>query len=314
MPDIDLITSSVAQIKAGFEEHRYICSDQIATAVYLAFHLRKPILIEGPPGVGKTELAKTTAELFALPLIRLQCYEGLDEAKAIYEWKYGKQLLYTQVLKETLDEVLQGAKGFRESVARLHEFGDIFFSEEFLEPRPLLKALKEENGCVLLIDEVDKSDHEFESLLLEILSDFQVSIPEIGTVKAVAEPPLVFLTSNNTREISDALKRRCLHLYIPFPDLELEQRIIHARVPEIPPELRRQLVAFIQELRDLDLKKVPAISETIDWARTLLLLHSESLDPELVRNTLNVILKFQEDIINVQGEITAITNKVKAGR
>lgn len=314
MPDIDQITSSVAQIKAGFEEHRYICSDQIATAVYLAFHLRKPILIEGPPGVGKTELAKTTAELFSLPLIRLQCYEGLDEAKAIYEWKYGKQLLYTQVLKETLDEVLQGAKGFRESVARLHEFGDIFFSEEFLEPRPLLKALKEENGCVLLIDEVDKSDHEFESLLLEILSDYQVSIPEIGTVKAVAEPPLVFLTSNNTREISDALKRRCLHLYIPFPDLELEQRIIHARVPEIPPELRRQLVTFIQELRELDLKKVPAISETIDWARTLLLLHSESLDPELVRSTLNVILKFQEDIINVQGEITAITNKVRAGR
>jgi MoxR-like ATPase len=314
VPDIDQITSSVAKIKAGFEEHRYICSDQIATAVYLAFHLRKPILIEGPPGVGKTELAKTTAELFSLPLIRLQCYEGLDEAKAIYEWKYGKQLLYTQVLKETLDEVLQGAKGFRESVARLHEFGDIFFSEEFLEPRPLLKALKEENGCVLLIDEVDKSDHEFESLLLEILSDYQVSIPEIGTVKAVAEPPLVFLTSNNTREISDALKRRCLHLYIPFPDLELEQRIIHARVPEIPPELRRQLVAFIQELRELDLKKVPAISETIDWARTLLLLHSESLDAELVRSTLNVILKFQEDIINVQGEITAITNKVKAGR
>ena len=211
------IAASVASLQQHLETHRYICSAQIATAVYLAYHLRKPVLIEGPPGVGKTELAKTTAEMFDLPLIRLQCYEGLDEAKALYEWKYGKQLLYTQVLKQTLDEVLQGAKGFAESVKRLHEFGDIFFSEEFLEARPLLKALQEERGCVLLIDEVDKSDHEFESLLLEILSDYQVSIPEIGTVRARHEPPLVFLTSNNTREISDALKRRCLHLYIPVP-------------------------------------------------------------------------------------------------
>lgn len=309
MNELDRLAESVDSLKNHLEVHRYICSNQIATAVYLAYHLRKPVLIEGPPGVGKTELAKTTAEMFQLPLIRLQCYEGLDESKAIYEWKYGKQLLYTQVLKETLDEVLQGAQGFRESVGRLHEFGDIFFSQEFMEPRPLLKALQEEQGCVLLIDEVDKSDHEFESLLLEILSDFQVSIPEIGTVKALREPPMVFLTSNNTREISDALKRRCLHLYIPFPDMELEQRIIHARVPEIPELLRKQLVAFIQELRDMDLKKVPAISETIDWARTLLLLHTETLDPDLVRETLNVILKFQEDIDNINTDIPSITHK-----
>lgn len=310
MGDIEKIAASVASLQESFEAHSYICSDQIATAVFLAYQLRKPILIEGPPGVGKTELAKTAAEMFALPLIRLQCYEGLDESKAIYEWKYGKQLLYTQVLKEALDEVLQGAKGFTESVKRLHEFGDIFFSEEFLEPRPLLKALKEENGCVLLIDEIDKADNEFESLLLEILSDYQVSIPEIGTVKALAEPPMVFLTSNNTREISDALKRRCLHLYIPFPDADIEQRIVAARIPEIPPELQRQLVAFIHELRTMDLKKQPAISETIDWARTLVLLHAEALDPKLVTDTLNVILKFQEDIDNVTTEVSSITARI----
>jgi MoxR-like ATPase len=310
MADIETIAGSVASLKEGFEEHSYICSDEIATAVFLAYQLRKPVLIEGPPGVGKTELAKTAAEMFSLPLVRLQCYEGLDESKAIYEWKYGKQLLYTQVLKEALDEVLQGAKGFAQSVTKLHEFGDIFFSEEFLEPRPLLKALREENGCVLLIDEIDKADHEFESLLLEILSDYQVSIPEIGTIKAVAEPPIVFLTSNNTREISDALKRRCLHLYIPFPDVDMESKIIGARVPEVPPELQRQLVEFIHELRNLDLKKLPAISETIDWARTLVLLHAESLEPQLVKDTLNVILKFQEDIDNVHSEVNSLAAKI----
>jgi MoxR-like ATPase len=302
--------SSVERIQENFEKLDYICNIQIATAVFLAYHLEKPILIEGPPGVGKTELAKTAAEMLELPCIRLQCYEGLDESKAIYEWKYGKQLLYTQVLKETLGEILEGARGLKESVAKLHSFGDIFFSEEFLEPRPLMQALKAPDSCVLLIDEVDKSDHEFESLLLEMLSDYQLSIPEIGTIKCNPDKkPLVFLTSNNTREISDALKRRCLHLYIPFPDAELESRIVHARVPEIPDRLRAQLVAFIQELREMDLKKVPAISETIDWARTLILLHSESLDTDLVRQTLNVILKFQEDIETVEAEIQNVTNK-----
>lgn len=314
MTEVDRIAASVPVLREHLEQHRYICSEQIATAVYLAYHLRKPVLIEGPPGVGKTELAKTTAEMFSLPLIRLQCYEGLDEAKALYEWKYGKQLLYTQVLKQTLDEVLQGARGFAESVQRLHEFGDIFFSEEFLEARPLLKALREERGCVLLIDEVDKSDQEFESLLLEILSEYQVSIPEIGTVKAKHTPPLVFLTSNNTREISDALKRRCLHLYIPFPDIALEQRIVHARIPEIPTQLREQLVRFIHELRALDLKKAPSISETIDWARTLLLLHADRLDPQVVTNTMNVILKFQEDIESVQPQVALLTQKATSGR
>ncbi|PDH41465.1 MAG: ATPase [OM182 bacterium MED-G24] len=302
--------ASVDVIQQNFESRNYIANKQIATAVFLAYHLGKPVLIEGPPGVGKTELAKTTAEMLDLECVRLQCYEGLDESKAIYEWKYGKQLLYTQVLKETLNEVLQGAKGLSQSVEKLHEFGDIFFSNEFLEPRPLLKALRSDEGCVLLIDEVDKSDHEFESLLLEMLSDFQISIPEIGTIKANPDrKPLVFLTSNNTREISDALKRRCLHLYIPFPDGDLEKQIIHARVPEIADNLRNQLVNFVQELRELDLKKVPAISETIDWARTLILLHSETLDQDLVNQTLNVILKFQEDIESVEPELATLTNK-----
>jgi MoxR-like ATPase len=313
-PDIPALVSSVDAVREALEGERYICSSQIATAVYLAFHLGKPILVEGPPGVGKTELAKTTARMLDLPLIRLQCYEGLDEAKALYEWKYGKQLLYIQVLKEQLADVLEGATGLAQSVKRLHEFGDIFFSEEFLEPRPLLKALREKDGSVLLIDEIDKSDQEFESLLLEMLSDFQVSIPEIGTVRASGRRPLVFLTSNNTREISDALKRRCLHLYIPFPEPKLEQNIILARVPDIPPALREQLVAFVQELREMDLKKVPAISETIDWARTLMLLHADSLDATLVRETLNVILKFQDDIEAVESELTSLTSRALGGR
>lgn len=306
-PQLDSIDS----IRHGFEQFGYICSPKIATAVYLAFQLRKPVLVEGPPGVGKTELAKTTAELLQVPLVRLQCYEGLDESKALYEWKYGKQLLYTQVLKEKLGDLLKGAEGLAASVERLHQFGDIFYSEEFLEPRPLLRAMQQERGAILLIDEVDKADHEFESLLLEILSDYQISIPEIGTVKARVAP-MVFLTSNNTRDLSDALKRRCLHLYIPFPSVELEERIVRARVPDIDARLRHQLVNFVHALRELDLKKTPAISETIDWARSLLLLHAGQLDADMVENTLNLLLKFEEDMETASGSLRELLGAATA--
>lgn len=314
MPETSKIDQLTPEsIQAGFLALGYVCDDAIAMAIYLATQLNKPILVEGPPGVGKTELAKATASLVDQPLIRLQCYEGLDESKALYEWKYGKQLLYTQVLKDKLGDLLKGAHGLSESVERLHEFGDIFYSEDFLEPRPLLQALKEPKGTVLLIDEIDKSDHEFESFLLEMLSDFQISVPEIGTIKASAQP-VVFLTSNNTRELSDALKRRCLHLYIPFPDVKLERKIIQSRVPEAPEDLRVQLVDFVHTLRDMDLKKHPAISETIDWARALVLLHANALDQTLVKNTLNLLLKHEEDINQVTQELNSVLSKQQARR
>lgn len=299
---------SIDSIMVGLGGVGYIASRRIATAIFVAQNLDKPILVEGSAGVGKTELAISTAQWLGLPLIRMQCYEGLDESKALYEWKYGKQLLYTQILKDKMGESLSDTGTLDEAMGRLHGFGDLFFSEEFLEPRPLLKALRQEKGAVLLIDEVDKSDEEFEAFLLEILSAFQISIPEIGTVKATV-PPLVFLTSNNVREMGDALKRRCLHLFIPLPDAKLEQRIVAARVPGIEDRLKRQLVTFVQMLREEDLKKLPSISETIDWARVLMLLHTESLDVDLVRDTLNVLLKFEQDFAAVRRGIPEMTRK-----
>ena len=309
-PSNALAKDSIESIQASFEEKGYICNTHIATAIFLSQSLGKPILVEGPPGVGKTELAKATSDWMQKPLIRLQCYEGLDESKALYEWKYGKQLLYTQVLKDKLNNIVSKADTLESSIDSLDSFDDIFFSEKFLEPRPLLKAINNEKGSVLLIDEIDKSDDEFEAFLLEILSDYQISIPEIGTIKGKVKP-IVFLTSNNTREIGDALKRRCIHLYIPFPDSHLEEKIINSRVPKIHQDLQKQLVTFVQNLRNLDLKKLPSVSETIDWARALVLLNVKVLEPEIVRETLNILLKFQSDIDTSDPEIDSIIEIAK---
>ncbi|MFP6706858.1 MAG: MoxR family ATPase [Alphaproteobacteria bacterium] len=301
---------NVENILSGLLDQGYIASQQIATAIFIAENLTKPILVEGSAGVGKTELALASAAWLGLPLIRMQCYEGLDESKSLYEWKYGKQLLYTQILKDKMGDVLGDAPGLDQAMEKLHGFGDLFFSEQFLEPRPLLKALRQKHGAVLLIDEIDKSDEEFEAFLLEILSAYQVTIPEIGTISSTV-PPLVFLTSNNMREMGDALKRRCLHLYIPLPDAKLEEQIVAARVPNIEENLRKKLVAFVQILREQDLKKLPSISETLDWARVLLLLHADDLTPALVHDTLNVLLKFEQDIAAVRPQIAEITRKAK---
>jgi len=293
---------SVESVQRELAAQSYICDANIATVVFLAQQLEKPVLVEGPAGVGKTELAKVVAAATRSQLIRLQCYEGLDEAKALYEWEYSKQLLYTQILKERFSDVMSGAKTVREAAERVGEEDSVFFSGNFLVPRPLLSAITANAPALLLVDEVDKGDPEFEAFLLEVLSDFQVTVPELGTIRA-EKRPWVFLTSNNSREMSDALKRRCLHLFIDFPSEELEVRILEAKVPEAGEKLSRDVVRMMQKLRDLDLKKTPSISETLDWARALLALNARDLDREIVDRTLNVILKYEGDVRKAESEL-----------
>ena len=299
---------SVAQVEERLRAQSYICDRKIATVVFLAQRLEKPVLVEGPAGVGKTELAKVVAAATGRQLIRLQCYEGLDEAKALYEWEYSKQLLYTQILKERFSDVMSGAKTLRDAAERVGREDSVFFSEHFIVARPLMRAITSPEPALLLIDEVDKSDPEFEAFLLEVLSDFQVTVPEIGTIVAKSKP-LVFLTSNNAREMSDALKRRCLHLYIDSPNEELERLILETKVPDASKRLVEDLVTMMHRLRQLDLKKTPSISETIDWARALLALNATDLDQELVNQTFSVILKYEGDVRKAQGELSKLLAK-----
>ncbi len=303
--------SSIDDVVRQFADQKYICSRTIATVVFLAARMGKPILVEGPAGVGKTELAKVLARSLGRELIRLQCYEGLDEAKALYEWEYGKQLLYTQILKDKISEVLAGTTTLKEAVDRISAQDGVFFSERFILPRPLLRAITSDEPVVLLVDEIDKSDSEFEAFLLEILSDFQVSVPELGTIQA-KNVPLVVLTSNNSREVSDALKRRCLHLFIDYPSQAHELEIVKLKVPDVTEALAKDLVSVVQSVRKLDLKKAPSISETLDWARALALLNVESLGDELVNDTLSTIFKYEGDVRKAQNELREFAARQKA--
>ena len=282
---------SIDAVREGLESVEYLADDSIAGIAYLADRLEKPVLIEGPAGTGKTQLAKSIAEMSGARLIRLQCYEGLDEAKALYEWNYKKQLLRIQV---------ESSEGDGEWT----EIHDDIFSDEFLLARPLLEAITADDPVVLLIDEVDRVELETEALLLEVLSDYQVSIPELGTIGS-KQIPLVFLTSNNTRELSEALKRRCLFLHLDYPTLEREKEIVLTKVPDISENLADQVARIVRSIRQLELKKHPSVSETLDWARTLVLLGIENIDEKDAVDTVHLLLKYRSDIEKAVKDFTA---------
>ena len=286
------LPTSIDDTQARLLAHDYVADRQLATVVYLALKLQRPLFLEGEPGTGKTEIARTLSAMLARPLIRLQCYEGLDLAGAAYEWNYGRQMMEIRLAE-------------RDNVTREALAAELF-SERFLTQRALLQAIdpKRHVAPVLLIDELDRADEPFEAFLLEVLADFQITIPELGTVKAVT-PPIVILTSNRTREIHDAVKRRCLYHWVGFPDAARELQILQRRVPGAGPELARQIVAFVQRLREIDLYKLPGIAETIDWTRALMALDAMVLDPELIQQTLGVLLKYQDDIARMQGSEAA---------
>ncbi|HET6439894.1 MAG TPA: MoxR family ATPase [Anaeromyxobacter sp.] len=293
----------------------YLPTREIATSVFLADRMEKPVLVEGPAGAGKTELARAFALASGRTLIRLQCYEGLDESKALYEWEYAKQLLYTQLLRERVGEALTGASSLSEAADRIADEGNVFFSERFLLPRPVLRAILSDVPALLLVDEIDKADPELEAFLLEVLSEWAVSVPEIGTVRARLVPRVV-LTSNATRDLSDALKRRCLHLHLDLPTRERELAIVRVRVPEASERLAKAVVGAVQKLRTLDLKKDPSISETLDWARALALMGTERLDAESLDATLNLVLKYEADVVRARGrrgEVLAAAEAEQAG-